>query len=159
MNAIVVAIAKNNVIGSNNTLPWYLPADLKRFKAITSGHTVVMGRKTFDSIVARIGKPLPDRQSIVITRQTDFAYPGVTTLNNIADLADDNNYILGGAEIYFLLLPKTDRLYITEVDAEIDGDVYFPKIEMSQWREVSREHHKKDDKNQYNFDFVVYDRF
>lgn len=158
MNSIVVAIAKHNVIGSKNDLPWYLPADLKRFKEITAGKTVVMGRKTFDSIIARLGHPLPDRQSIVITRQKDFLYPGVKVIRDITELPDEDLFVIGGAEIYRLLLSRVDKLYLTEVDADIDGDVYFPELDINEWQELSREPHPKDDKNQYDFNFVIYKR-
>lgn len=160
MISIIVAKANNNVIGTKNDLPWYLPADLRHFKEVTMGHTVVMGRTTFESIVARIGKPLPNRQNVVITRNTNFTYPGVTVIHSIDGIKDLGDvYVTGGAEIYRQTIDMADRLYITEVHADIDGDVYFPDIDPARWREVSQESHFKDEKNQYDFDFVTYEAF
>lgn len=160
MITFVVAKARNNVIGMQNDLPWYLPADLKRFKEITDGRTVVMGRKTFDSIIARNGKPLSNRCSIVLTRDQSFSYPGVEAIYSTDDLSpgDEEIFVIGGAEIYKQLIGRADRMYITEVKANIEGDVYFPDLDMGQWREMSREQFKADDKNQYGFDFVIYER-
>ena len=160
MISVIVAKSQNGVIGVNNKLPWYLPADLKRFKEITVGHTVVMGRKTFQSIIARLGKPLPNRRNIVLTRDESYAYPRVEVIHSLSDLLDidEELHVIGGAEIYRQLIDRVDRLYMTEVKANIDGDTYFPAIDMCDWREVSREQFKADDKNQYDFDFVVYDR-
>lgn len=154
---IIAAVARNGIIGSKNELPWYLPADLKHFKELTTGHTVVMGRKTFESIIQRLGKPLPDRKNVVITRDKSFTYPDVEVIydtDEIARLGDC--FVIGGAEIYKQTLPMANRLYVTEVHAEINGDAYFSDID-EQWVEVSREVHNADDNNLYDYDFVVYE--
>lgn len=160
MIAFIVARAENDVIGSRNDLPWYLPDDLKRFKELTTGHTVVMGRKTFDSIVSRLGHPLPNRVNIVVTRQEDFQYDGVTTLHDVDEIAklSGDVYVIGGAELYRATFHMADTLYITEVLAEISGDTYFPVVKPSEWREVAREHHDKDEQHFAAFDFVQYER-
>lgn len=156
---IIAAVARDGIIGSNNDLPWYLPADLRHFKEVTMGHTVVMGRKTFESILQRLGKPLPDRKNVVITRDRLFSYPGVTIIHDVADISKLGDcFVIGGAEIYRQTIDMADRLYITEVHADIEGDTFFPDINSS-WKEISREQHQADDKNQYDYDFVVYERF
>ncbi len=158
MISLVVAKAHNNVIGSKNDLPWYLPADLRHFKEITTGHTVVMGRTTFNSILNRLGKPLPNRENVVVTRDPDFTYHEVTVIHSIEEIKDLGDvFVIGGAEIYRQTVDIVDRLYVTEVDADIEGDTYFPDLAAS-WQEVSREHHESDEKNQFDYDFVVYER-
>ncbi len=158
MISLIVAKSQNNVIGHCNDLPWYLPADLKHFKQITDGHAVVMGRKTFDSIIARLGKPLPNRTNIVVTRQEDFVYPGVDVIHSIKDINTLNGevYVIGGANIYSQMINYADKLYVTEIKTIIDGDTHFPSIDPDHWQEISRSRHKADDKNQYDYDFVVY---
>ena len=158
MLSLIVARAENDVIGSKNDLPWYIPADLKRFKELTTGHTVVMGRKTFESIIARLGHPLPDRHNVVVTRQKSFTSKGVTVVHEVAAINDLEGeiFIIGGAEMYQQTLDFADGLYVTEVHADIPGDTYFPAIDPSRWHEVSREPHLKNEKNQFDFDFVVY---
>lgn len=156
MISIIVAVAKNGVIGKANALPWYIPEDLKRFKALTVGHTVIMGRKTYESILARINKPLPDRKNIVITRQNNFSvHPGVEVFSSLdqAITAHKNEeiFIIGGAEIYNQAMSKVDRLLVTEVSGEHDGDVFFPTIDLAIWKEVSREPHD-------GYSFVAYER-
>lgn len=160
MISLIVARAENGVIGSKNDLPWYLPADLKRFKELTTGNTVVMGRKTYDSIVARLGHALPNRHNVVLTRDRKAVLPGVQVIYDVESVKqlDDDVFIIGGAEVYKATLDLAEKLYITEVHADIDGDTYFPALEASKWREVSRESHKSDEKNQYDFDFVEYER-
>ncbi len=158
MISIIVAKAQDNVIGSKNDLPWYLPADLKHFKEITTGHTVLMGRKTLQSILDRIHKPLPDRTNIVVTRDTTFSYSGVDVIHTLDDIKTLGDvFVIGGAEIYKQTIDMADRLYVTEVQATIDGDTYFPEL-TKDWKETLRESHKADEKNQYDYDFVVYDR-
>jgi dihydrofolate reductase len=158
MISLIVAKANNNVIGSKNDLPWYLPADLRHFKEITTGHTVVMGRTTFNSILSRLGKPLPNRENVVITRDQDFSYHEVTVIHSIDEIKTLGDvYVIGGAEIYRQTIDIADRLYVTEVHADIDGDTYFPSLSVS-WKEVSRESHTADDKNPHDYDFVVYVR-
>ena len=147
MITLIAAIAENNCIGDSGKLPWYLPEDLKRFKEITTGHTVLMGRKTFESIMDYLGKPLPKRTNIVITRQADYKAPrGVHIYTNIEDALqkhkDEDIYIIGGAQIYEQTLEKADRLLITEVHKEVDGDTFFPEIDKKVWKETSREDHE-----------------
>lgn len=158
MISLVVAKSSNNVIGSRNDLPWYLPADLKHFKEITTGHTVLMGRTTFQSILERIQKPLPNRTNIVVTRDNNFSSPGVEVIHSLDDIQTLGDlYVIGGAEIYKQTMSMADTLYVTEVQATIDGDTYFPDIDDS-WSEASRESHASDEKNQYDYDFVIYKR-
>src|SRR5277367_6069446 len=138
----VVAISENHVIGKDNKLLWYLPNDLKHFKVITSGHTVIMGRKTFESV----GKPLPKRRNIIITRQ-NITIEGCEVVNSIEaalSLAKDELevFITGGAEIYKQSLHLTDRIYLTIVHKKFDGDSFFPEINKQEWKEVSREDHQ-----------------
>ncbi len=158
--SIIVAKAKNNVIGKNNQLIWRLSSDLKLFKQITSGHHIIMGRKTYESV----GKPLPNRISIVITRNPDFQLPeGHKVCHSLQEAIQlcigkhlDQVYIIGGAEIYRQALPICDELLVTEVDARPEGDVFFPEINPKQWKKTASESFKKDDKNEYNFEFVTY---
>lgn len=157
MISLIVARAENNVIGSKNDLPWYLPADLRHFKELTTGHTVVMGRKTYESIVKRLGSALPNRRNVVLTRQEVY-FPDAEVIRGIEEIEKLGDvFVIGGAEVYKATIGRADRLYITEVHAEKAGDTYFPTLETSRWREVSREHHGRDEKNQFDFDFVVYE--
>ncbi len=146
MISIVAAVAKNNVIGSKNDLPWYIPEDLKRFKELTTGHTVLMGRKTYESIIKRLGKPLPNRNNIIITRQNNYKAPeGVEAYSSLDDALaahrDDEIFVIGGAAIFKETLPLADRLYITHIDKEYEGDVYFPEVDYGQFSKVSEEIH------------------
>ena len=162
--SMIVAVAENGVIGRNNSLPWYLPNDLKYFKQTTMGKPVIMGRKTYESI----GKPLPGRTNIVITRQADYQPEGVKVVNSVEaakELAEsvclidgqDEAMIMGGAEIYALSLPYTDRLYLTEVHADVQGDAFFPEYDKSRWQEVAREDFAAAGPNPYSYSFVVYE--
>jgi dihydrofolate reductase len=160
----IAALSKNKVIGKNNDLPWRLPDDMKFFMETTKGHHVVMGRKNYDSLHERF-KPLPDRTNIVITRQKEFKAPGCTVLNAIEpalEMARRNSepecFIIGGAEIYRLAMPYTSRLYLTEIDAVVEGDTFFPELNADDWKEVSRRRHPADLRHPYAFDIVVYDR-
>lgn len=158
MISLIVAKANNNVIGSKNDLPWYLPADLKHFKDTTIGHTVIMGRTTFQSIIDRIQKPLPNRKNVVITRDNTFSYPDVKVIHDIESIKELGDvYVIGGAEIYRQTIGLADKLYVTEIHADMDGDTYFPEIDSS-WKETSREKHFADEKNQYDYDFVIYNQ-
>ena len=152
---LIVAVANNNVIGLNGEMPWQLPADLQYFKRITMGHPIIMGRKTFDSI----GRALPGRQNIVVTRNLDWQHPGVDvahTLTEAVSLAGEANaFVIGGALLYQEALAVADRLYITVIHADVAGDTFFPAVNMTTWQEVTREHHVKDDKNCYDIDFTV----
>ena len=160
----IAALSKNKVIGKNNDLPWRLPDDMRFFMETTKGHHVIMGRKNYDSLHPKY-KPLPERTNIVITRQKDFKAPGCIVLNAVEpglEIARTSGepecFIIGGAEIYKLAMPVTTRLYMTEIDAVIEGDTYFPEVDTTQWKEVSRRHHPVDNRHAYAFDLVVYDR-
>ena len=155
---IVVAIAENYAIGKNNQLLWHMPADLKHFKQITSGHTVIMGRRTYDSV----GKPLPNRRNIVITRQ-DITIPGCEVVKSVEDALElcaneEEVFIVGGAEIYKLAMSKTDRIYLTIIHHSFDADTVFPEIDYMEWKEVSREDHPADEKHKYSYSFITLDR-
>jgi dihydrofolate reductase len=156
---IIAALARNRVIGKNNRMPWHLSEDLRRFKAMTLGHPVVMGRKTFESI----GKPLPGRDNIVVTRSPVFAAPGCRVVHSLAEALTAVQgaaevYVIGGAEIYALALPLADRLALTEVDAAVDGNAYFPDFDRSAWRELSREPGLAPGPDGLRYDFVTYER-
>ena len=162
--ALMWAQAANRVIGRNNKLPWYLPEDLKYFKRTTYGKPVIMGRKTFDSI----GKPLPGRANIVLTRSPDTLPNGVTGVSTLADAyeraeadavvnGEKEIIIMGGAEVYALALPDADRLYVTHVHADVAGDAYFPPVSWEQYVEVKRADHAAEGPNPYDYSFVIYD--
>lgn len=161
MISVIAAIGKNNELGKKNQLLWNLPADLKHFKEITSGHTVIMGQKTFESI----GRPLPNRRNIVLTRD-NFNRDGVEisdslekTLASFKDSGEEV-FIIGGGQIYKQSMDFADKLYITHVDMEdIDADTFFPEIIPIVWNEVTHEEHKKDEKNAYDYTFSVYEKF
>lgn len=160
----IAALSKNKVIGKNNDLPWRLPDDMKFFMETTKGHHVIMGRKNYDSLLEKF-KPLPKRTNIVITRQKDFKAPGCLVLHAIEPAleiarkdSEEECFIIGGAEIYRLAMPHTTRLYLTEIDAHIEGDTWFPDFKNENWKEVSRKHHPADERHKYAFDFVLYDR-
>jgi dihydrofolate reductase len=145
--SIVAAVAKNGVIGAKNDLPWYLPEDLKRFKQLTTGKTVLMGRKTFESILARLGKPLPNRDNVVITRNKEYKVPeGVFTHTDVATALRNHGsadiYVIGGGELFSQTIDKADVLHITHVDKEVEGDVFFPAIDPNKWRLVDEEKHE-----------------
>lgn len=158
--SLIVAMSQNRVIGRAGGLPWRLSADLQRFKSLTMGHHLVMGRKTFDSI----GRALPGRTSIVITRQTAWQPPaGVLVAHDLAAAlalaaTDEELFVIGGGEIYRLALPQAERLYLTLVEAEIDGDTFFPEFAPSQWSLASDTPHPADAKNEYPHRFRVYER-
>ena len=160
MITLIAAIAKNNALGKDNDLIWHLPADLKRFKQITSGHHILMGRNTFESI----GKPLPNRTSIIITRNNDYFKDGCLIANNIEhaiELTEGNNaFIIGGAQIYKQALEQdlVDRLDITILHHEFEADAFFPEIDKTVWEEVAREDFKADEKNKYDYSFVSYEK-
>ena len=161
MISIIVGVSNNNVIGLNNTLPWYLPADLANFKRLTIGKTVIMGRKTSDSILSRLNHPLADRRNVVITRDKSYHPGGMEVFNSLNQallIKDSELVIIGGEQIYRQTIEIADRMYITEVHADIRGDTFFPVIDPSIWKEVSRNSHVKDDHNQYDYDFVEYHR-
>lgn len=163
--SMIVAMAENRVIGINNNLPWYLPNDLKYFKQVTMGKPILMGRKTYESI----GKPLPGRTNIVLTRNTDWSAEGVKAVNSLEQafqLAEsvteidgqDEMMIIGGDQIYQSTLAIIDRIYLTKVHAEVKGDAYFPELDMSQWKEVGREDFEAEGPNPYNYSFIILDK-
>ena len=157
---IVVACSENRVIGKDNKLIWYMPADLKFFKATTMGHHLMLGRKTFESM----GGPLPGRTSIVITRNQNFKVPNghfiATSINEGIALAEslklDQLMILGGAEIYKQTLNLADEIILTEIKSEFDGDAFFPKIDSNEWELIWHERHEKDRKNKFDYEFKKY---
>lgn len=160
---IIAALARNGVIGRANRMPWHIPEDLKRFKALTLGHPVIMGRKTFESILATLGKALPGRENIVVTRSRDFAPTGCRVVQSFDEAlaatgAAAEVFVIGGAEIYALALPVANRLQLTEVDSAIVGDTYFPDFRRGVWREVSREPGSTAGPGGLRYDFVTYER-
>lgn len=157
----IVAKAKNNVIGKDNEIPWYLPADLKYFKKVTTGHPVIMGRNCYVSI----GKPLPNRTNIIITRDPFFISSNCLIAKSIKEAlvhayntGAEEAFIIGGGQIYEQTMSLCNKLYVTEVDIEVEGDVFFPKIEADEWSLLSEESHKSDEKNEYNYTYKVYER-
>ena len=157
MITIIAAIGKNGELGKDNDLIWHLPNDLKRFKKITLGHHVIMGRKTFESL----GKPLPNRTTIIITRNPNYKVDNCIIVNSLeaalkAAAADPYPYILGGAEIYYQAIKIADSLDLTLVDANFEADAFFPQIDASLWEETSRKDFKADENHQYNYSFVTY---
>lgn len=157
--SLIVAMANNRVIGINNTLPWHLPADLKHFKALTMGHHIVMGRKTYESI----GKPLPGRTSVVVTRNADYSAPGVIVASSLETAIsacgnDAEIFVIGGAELYAQALPLMSTLYITEIQQKMEGDARFPEFDKTEWTEVAREMHSQQEPQPLVYHFVTYRR-
>ena len=155
--SIIVAMAKNHTIGINNSLPWRCPEDLKYFKALTMGHHMIMGRKTFDSI----GKPLPGRTTVVVTRNADLEIAGCVIAHSLKEAiaacaGDDEIFIVGGAELYRQAVPLADTLYITEIQQDVEGDAHFPEFDISAWQETSREVRTQDTPQPLEFHFVTY---
>jgi len=158
MISLIFAIGKNNALGYKNKMPWYLPADFAYFKKVTMGQPVIMGRKTFESI----GKPLPGRINIVLTRSESFYHDGcivVDSIDKAKELVEGKEtFIIGGLEIYTAFLPIADKLYITEINKMFEADTFFPEIDFSMWRLVSSETGVKDEKNPFDYKFLVYER-
>jgi dihydrofolate reductase len=157
--SLIVAMAENRVIGVNNTLPWRLPADLKHFRRLTTGHAVIMGRRNYESI----GKPLPDRTNIVVTQNLRYQAPGCIVVHSIDEALrraanDPEIFVIGGAKIYEQTLDRADRLYLTLVHATIPGDTYFPEINGAEWAERENERHEAEEKNSYAFSFITLDK-
>ncbi|HEY0556139.1 MAG TPA: dihydrofolate reductase [Thermoanaerobaculia bacterium] len=161
---LIAAMARNRAIGLDQRLPWRLPADLKRFKALTTGHAIVMGRKTYDSI----GRPLPWRSTVVITRQPDYAPPGVLVAHSLDEALErareageaEEIFVAGGEEIFRLALAlgRGDRIQLTYIDQDFPGDTFFPGFDEAAWRLVEREDHPATDSTPFGFSFLVYDR-
>lgn len=160
--SLLVAMARNRVIGKNNTLPWHLPADLKHFKALTMGHPIIMGRKTYESI----GRVLPGRTNVIVTRQKAYQVLGAITVNSIDDAlkvcqegveGNDEVFLIGGAELYRQTLGRCNRIYATEIQRDFDGDAFFPRIDMEEWQEISREKHFSEEADAFDYHFVTFD--
>ena len=157
--SIIVAMDRNRVIGRDDVLPWHISSDLKNFKKITMGKPIIMGRKTHESI----GRPLPGRENIILTRDKNYQAEGCTVLHSLEEIFDhcedvDEVMITGGSEIYKQSLEQASRLYLTEVHTEIEGDTFFPEFDWNQWNEISREDHKADEKNEFDYSFVILKR-
>jgi dihydrofolate reductase len=156
----IVAMAKNRVIGRQNLLPWRLPADLKRFKALTTGHPVIMGRRTYESI----GKPLPNRVNIILTHDVLYHAPGCLVAKTVEEAMQyaashgGEAFVIGGANIYQQFLPQVSRIYLTVIDDEVEGDTYFPLLDEKEWKEVQCEPHDADHAHAYPYRFVVLER-
>lgn len=161
MLSIVVAKAKNNIIGKNNKLIWNLPEDLKHFKELTTGHTIIMGRKTFESL----GRILPNRKHIIFSQNPDFKVNDenvevVHSLLQIQELieGEEEVFVIGGAMIYNFLMPYVKKMYVTQINKDFDGDAFFPKINEEQWQEVERKTGIKDENNNLDYEFITYER-
>ncbi len=160
--SLIAAKSDNNVIGKNNDLPWHLSADMHYFKKTTTNHHIIMGRKTFESMKSR---PLPNRTNIIISRNPNYDVPlGCILLPNVKEalkIAKENGekevFIVGGAQIYRQAIPFVDRMYITEIHSNFEGDTFFPEYEKKDWKEIQSEYHKSDDKNSYPYTFKVYE--
>ena len=161
MLSIIVAVAENNVIGKDNQLIWHLPEDLKRFKQLTTGHTIIMGRKTFESL----GRVLPNRKHIVLCKSNrlEIQDENVEVISDIKLLnkyiqSEEENFVIGGASIYELLMPYVNKMYITKIHQDFEGDVYFPKVNEEEWRITLKENGLKDEKNPYDYEYINYER-
>ena len=157
--SLIVAMAKNRVIGANNKIPWHLPNELKLFKSLTMGHHIVMGRKTYDSI----NRLLPGRTTVVVTRQRDYAVPGAVVVHSVDEAlracgGDNEVFVIGGADLFRELLPIADRIYLTTVDAEPEGDTFMPEFDVREWRETSAQDFTRDEKHAHAYRFAIYDR-
>ena len=161
MLSIIVAKGKNNIIGKENKLVWSLPADMKRFIELTTGHVIIMGRKTFESL----GKILPNRKHVVFTQNPDFKVDdeNVQIVHSMLEIKeyidnDEENFVIGGAMIYSLLMPHVTKMYVTEINKDFEGDTFFPKINLDIWKETRREKGTQDEDNKFDYDFVTYER-
>ena len=161
MLSIIVAKGKNNIIGKENKLVWSLPADMKRFRELTTGHVIIMGRKTFESL----GKILPNRKHVVFTQNPDFKVDdeNVHIVHSMLEIKeyidnDEENFVIGGAMIYSLLMPHVTKMYVTEINKDFEGDTFFPKINLDIWKETRREKGTQDEDNKFDYDFVTYER-
>ena len=157
--SLIAAVSKNNVIGGDNKLLWHLPADLKHFKAITTNHTIIMGRKTYESI----GKALPNRRNIIVTRQENFEAPGCEIIHQLQDAInlcekEDEVFIIGGGEVYKQAIHAADKIYLTRIYKEFEGDARFPDFSMSEWRLNNYQRHHADENNLFEYSFSEYER-
>lgn len=160
--SFVVAMDRNRLIGDGGAIPWRLPHDLRRFREITMGHAVLMGRKTYESIPARF-RPLPGRTNIVLSRQRDYEAPGCLLVHSLQEALAavdpaQELMVIGGAQLFRELLPSADRIYLTDIDGAYEGDVYFPEFDRSEWRVVAREFHTADEKHDASFYFSILER-
>lgn len=164
--SLIVAISENNVIGKNNDLPWHMPADMAFFKEKTRGHTVVMGRKNYDSIPPKY-RPLPNRTNIVVTRNPVFKAPGCIVAHSIGEVFtshamnrnDEELFVIGGGEIYeFTMIAFASKVYLTRIHAEVEGDIFFPKVDWSKWKLISERRCEPDEKHKYAYTFQEYER-
>ena len=161
MLSIIVAKAKNNIIGKDNKLIWHISDDLKRFKELTTGHPIIMGRKTFESL----GKPLPERKHIVFSQNPDFKVndDNVEVVHSMLQIQQyiqdkNENFVIGGAMIYNLLMPYVTKMYVTQIEKDFDGDSFFPKINENIWRETERIKGEKNEDNDFDYEFLTYER-
>jgi dihydrofolate reductase len=157
--SIIAAMARHRVIGAGGRIPWHLPEELKRFKRLTLGHHIVMGRKTWESI----GRALPGRTSVIVTRQRGYRAPGARVVHSLDEAiaacgSDEEIFVIGGAELYAQSLPRAGRLYLTTIDAEVPGDTLMPEIAAGEWREVSTDEFAADERHRYAFRCVTYER-
>lgn len=163
--ALIVAQSDNRVIGRNNALPWHLPEDLKYFKSVTMGKVIIMGRKTYESI----GRPLPGRTNLVVSRDPDYRAEGITVVNSLVQAVEqaeavsaingeEEALIIGGANLYEQALPQVQRLYLTQVHHQVNGDAFFPELEMDQWQQLSRQDFPAVEPNPYDYSFIVLER-
>ena len=161
MLSIIVAKAKNNIIGKDNNLIWHLPEDLKRFKELTAGHTIIMGRKTFESL----GRVLPDRKHIVFTQNRDYRVDNenVEIVHSLLQIqqyieSEKEAFVIGGAMIYNLLMPYVSKLYVTQINEEFEGDVFFPRIDSNKWEVVDTQKDLQDEESKLNYEYITYKR-
>lgn len=161
--SLIAACSRNRVIGINNQLPWNLPEDLKRFRQITSGHAVIMGRKTYESI----GRLLPNRLNVVVTRRKDFQVPGAEVVHSLEEAievcrtrnpADEEIFVIGGGDLYRQAMDRADRIYLTLVETEMVGDAFFPEVDRDRFRETANELRPADDRHAFAYRFLVFDR-
>ncbi|HET7627236.1 MAG TPA: dihydrofolate reductase [Bacillales bacterium] len=159
MISFLFAMGKNHVIGKDNAMPWHLPADLAYFKKLTVGHSVIMGRKTFESI----GQALPDRRNIVVTTNETFKAEGCEIVHSVREALDlvngeDEAFVIGGAKLFEAFYPYADRLYVTAIDESFEGDTFFPEIDAERWKQTYIKPGERNEKNPYDYAFLVYDR-
>ena len=157
--SLIVAVARNGVIGANGAIPWKLPDEQQLFKRLTLGHHIVMGRKTYESI----GRLLPGRTTVIVTRQKDYVVPGAIVTHSLSDAInaaarDDEIFVIGGADLFREALPLADRIHLTTVDAEPEGDTFMPRIDLTEWQELASETHDSDERHAYRYRYALYER-